>query len=127
MHSLPVDLPIDEQTSVRSELLRGPERRRRWSAEEKARIVAESLGPGAVARQVALRHGLHPHQLYAWRHTMRLDAAGPVDFAPVVVAPVGQAGSAAIEIVLGDAVMRVAPGADIGLIGEIVRLLRRPG
>ena len=34
------------------EVLTGPDRRRRWSSDEKSRIVAESLVPGAVVSQV---------------------------------------------------------------------------
>ena len=43
----------------RVEVLAGPERRRRWSWEEKARILAESLAPDAVASAIARRHRLH--------------------------------------------------------------------
>jgi transposase len=63
-------MPIIEQTSPRSEVLCGPERRRRWTAEEKARVVAESLVPNAVASEVARRHGIHPNQLYGWRRLL---------------------------------------------------------
>ena len=35
----------------------GVERRRRWSKDEKARIVEETLAPGAVVSEVARRHG----------------------------------------------------------------------
>jgi transposase len=67
----PSNLPITEQTCPRAEVLAGPERRRRWSAEEKARIVAESLATNAVASVVARRHGIHPNQLYGWRREWR--------------------------------------------------------
>ena len=39
----------------RVEVLTGPVRRRRWSAEEKARIVEETLAPGARVSEVARR------------------------------------------------------------------------
>ncbi len=63
----PSNLPIDEHIVRRVEVLAGPERRRRWSWEEKAQIVAESLAPDAVASAIARRYGLHRNQLYAWR------------------------------------------------------------
>jgi hypothetical protein len=42
----------------RVEVLTGPGRRRRWSADEKARIVAETLVPGARVSEVAHGFGL---------------------------------------------------------------------
>jgi transposase len=103
----------------------GPERRRRWSADEKSRIVAESLKAGVVASHVAIRHGLHPNQLYAWRHAMRSGMAG-MEFAPVVVTGTAEPGGCApIEIAVGGAMVRVGRGADIGLVGEIIGLLKR--
>jgi transposase len=64
-------------------------RRRRRSAEEKAAVVAASLAPGAVARRAALRHGVHPNQLYASRRVLAsVDGAGAepfTGFVPVAV------------------------------------------
>ena len=48
-------------------VLMGPDRRRRWSADEKSRIVAESLVPGAVVSQVARRWQVCRQQIFAWR------------------------------------------------------------
>jgi transposase len=70
----------------RIELITGSARRRRWSSDEKARIVVESLRPGANISEVARRNGLSPQQLFAWRrraHTLfQEDADQP---APAVV------------------------------------------
>src|SRR5205809_7468177 len=44
---------------------------RRWSREDKARIVAESLQGGISVSEVARRHGLSPQRLFAWRHAAR--------------------------------------------------------
>ena len=44
----------------RLEVITGVGRRRRWSLEDKARIVAESLDPARTASAVARRYGLHP-------------------------------------------------------------------
>src|SRR3954449_10197125 len=86
---LPSNLPIDGHSFRRVEVLTGVPRRRRWSAAEKAAIVAESFAPGAVASTVALRHGLHRNQLYMWRRELRsgaLASPGGVlpDFVPIV-------------------------------------------
>ena len=53
------------------EILTGRERRRRWSAEDKLRIVAETEEPGACVKQVAARHDVYPALLFAWRRQVR--------------------------------------------------------
>ena len=55
----------------RIELITGAGRRRRWSSEDKARIVVESLKPGVCVSEVARRNGLSPQQLFAWRREAR--------------------------------------------------------
>ena len=45
----------------------GKRSRRRWSAEEKRRIVEEAIRPGAFVAEVARRHGLNPNLVFAWR------------------------------------------------------------
>lgn len=49
------------------EVLTGPERRRRWSAEEKLTMVRESFEPGKTVSMVARQHGVNPNQLFHWR------------------------------------------------------------
>jgi transposase len=41
-------------------------RRRRWSDEDKGRIVAEAVTPGAVIADVARRHDITPQHLSNW-------------------------------------------------------------
>jgi transposase len=125
-------LPINGQSCRRIEVLAGPERRRRWNWEEKARIVAESLAPDAVASSVALRYGLHRNQLYAWRRELRATAeaaaggaAPPPGFVPVVVTEEPAAASAlAIEIEFSGARVRVSPGVDPALLADVLRTLK---
>src|SRR5215475_6369146 len=57
----------------RVEVITSVQRRRRWSAEEKARIVQETYAPGMSGSLVARRHGIAPNQLFSWR---RLYAEG---------------------------------------------------
>ena len=52
---------------MRVEVLGGVERRRRWSRDEKMRILAESLEPGAKVAEVARRNDVAPSVLFAWR------------------------------------------------------------
>jgi transposase-like protein len=51
----------------RVEVLTGPGRRRKWSAAEKGRIVAETLEPGARVSEVARRWQVCPQQIFGWR------------------------------------------------------------
>ena len=57
----------------KSEVLSGPERRRRWAPAEKVAIVAETYEVGVTVSLVARRHGIAPNQLFLWR---RLAAQG---------------------------------------------------
>ena len=50
----------------RVEVLVRADRRRRWSAERKQEIVAESLEAGCRPGEVAQRHGISTGQLYTW-------------------------------------------------------------
>jgi transposase len=122
-------LPIDGHSFRRVEVLTGAPRRRRWSAAEKAAIVAESFAPGAVASTIALRHGLHRNQLYMWRRELRSGAfASPgivmPDFVPVVPESRAASRTAGIEIEIGGAVLRADAGVDLAFLGKIVRLLK---
>jgi len=69
---------------ARVEVITGPERRRRWSEEEKRAIVAASLAPGAVVADVARRADISAGQIYRWRQELRTAAAG--GFTPVLIA-----------------------------------------
>jgi transposase len=68
--------------------------RRRWSEEDKRRLVAETFGPGATVHGMARRHGVSPSQLFAWRKLYR---AGPEIERSVPALP-GVPGFAAVEI-----------------------------
>ena len=69
---------------VRGEVLTGPERRRRWSLEEKLRILAQSVAPGSSASLVCRLHGISSGQLYTWRRQFRTGEL--TGFAPVRLA-----------------------------------------
>src|SRR5258708_28294450 len=59
----------------RLEVFTGAGRRRKWSGEDKARIVAEIVASGDSVCAVARRHGLSPQQLFGWRRQLRESAA----------------------------------------------------
>lgn len=109
----------------RIEVLTGPERRRRWSAEEKRSIVAEAFAPGASVYAVARQRDVVPGQIYRWRNELRSAAPG---FAAVLVAPEpnerSTAGAPAIEIEFGrDIRVRIATTAPQGLASAIIHAL----
>ena len=100
-------------------MITGVGRRRRWSLEDKARIVAESLDPATTSSAVARRYGLHASQLFVWRQQLQRSASsaetvrGP-GFVPVLLAEDSAPPAEAVgrmEIALGPAVVRV--GADV--------------
>ena len=66
---------------MRVEVLGGVERRRRWSSDEKTRIVEETLVPGAKISEVARRNGVSASLVFTWRRQAR--TGGP----PPVIAP----------------------------------------
>jgi transposase len=80
---------------MRAEILVGPERRRRWSTEEKARIVAEAAVAGARVADIARRHGVSRGLIYTWRReaSQGLSGDGPAaalpELVPVVVSGAG--------------------------------------
>jgi len=129
---VPSNLPIEGHSFRRVEVLTGTPRRRRWTDEEKAAIVAESQVPGAQASEIALRYGLHRNQLYAWRREFGSAVAnamaeagtqGP-DFVPVVAESNTGSGAAAIEIAIGSAIVRVGAGVELAFLGRVLRLLK---
>src|SRR5258708_39357802 len=63
----------------RVEIITSAQRRRRWTASEKVRIVEETFEPGMTVSLVARRHGVAPNQLFTWRRLVvegALTAAG---------------------------------------------------
>jgi transposase len=55
----------------RLEVFTGAGRRRTWTAEQKAQILAESYESGEKVSAVARRHGLTPQQLFGWSRDAR--------------------------------------------------------
>jgi transposase len=115
---------------------------RRWPDEVKARIVAETLEPGATVNEVARRYGLRANHLSEWRGRARrgelLLPAGPEDdslcFAPVIVSgsrvpvlkkdlPIKSVSSKPIEIVTGAVTIRLDGDIGTDRLVEIVRAL----
>ena len=83
-----LDHRLEPEVEVRRfEVINGALGRRRWSADERARILEETLAPGVVVSAVARRHGLSPQQLFTWRREARKAAAALPAFVPAVITP----------------------------------------
>ena len=95
------------------EVFTGTGRRRRWSSDEKARILEETLAVGAVVSEVARRHGITSQQLFGWRRSARgraIERSDAPGFAAVMLeAPAEKAAldGAVLEILVGAMVARV--------------------
>jgi len=120
----------------RVEVLTGPGRRRKWSDDDKARIVAETSQPGAVVCEVAQRWQLSLQQVFDWRHRARkalLSAAAEPAFVPIVpetLAPVPEPAASparpapSIKVTLLGAVLHVPSGADAELLTMVLRAVQ---
>jgi transposase len=116
----------------RLEVITGVGRRRRWSDEDKARIVAESLDPATTSSAVARRYGLHASQLFVWRQQLQRNASaaetirGP-GFVPVLLAEDGAASAenlGRMEIALGPVVVRVGTDVDAAALRRVLEVVR---
>ena len=108
--------PLEADTFRRIEVIPGVGRRRRWSEEQKAAIVAETLEPGAAVSEVAQRHGVSASQVFSWRKAQagRVPAAYPA-FVPTVIEPEPSTsvrmGYGLIEVEIEGAKIRIPPDA----------------
>ena len=115
----------------RVEVLTGPGRRRRWSGDEKARIVAETLLPGASVSEVARRWQVCSQQVFGWRRAAGPDVTHVPGFVPIVTeaipstaAPRLASAAAVIEVKLAGAVVRVVSGMDDAQLTAVLRAVR---
>ena len=130
-------------TTHRLEVITETGRRRWFSKDDKARIVEETLVPGAVVSEIARRHGLTPQQVFTWRRQARRPSATTADdpqFVPAVVdamAPAEAVGherkiprckskpdAGIIEIEAEGVTIRAGRGADATMIAAIVHALK---
>ena len=126
----------------RLEVFTGAGRRRSFSDEDKARIVAEIATSGESVCAVARRHGLSPQQLFGWRRRLRESQVGSseadrLQFVPAVVdagssavpqrrAPrcKTEASTGTIEVEIDGVTVRVGRGADAKTLMTVLRALK---
>ena len=121
----------------RVEVLEGPTGRRRWRDDVKARIVAESLQPGARVCDVAARYGLIARHLSQWRGLARqgklvLPCADGPSFVPLMVEPAAASAadgtimqSGVVRIEIAGAVLHVAPDCSPDRAAALAAALKR--
>jgi transposase len=134
----------------RVEVITGERRRRRWTGEEKARIVAESFEEGANISEVARRNGVARGLLTVWRGQVAAAVAvQPQGFVPIQISAEGDRESASepervasaqtrpleirapaakpygvIEIEVSGARIRVEPGVELATLSTVLAALR---
>ena len=133
-----------EAPARRVEVFTGAGRRRNWSPEDKAAIVAESYSSDDTVCAVARRHGLTPAQLFAWRRVARREGTNAVSsFVPAVLeetAPlvenelpkrVSRSSSGRsnrepglVEVEIDGVTVRVGRGAEAKTIAAVIRALK---
>lgn len=106
----------------------GPERRRRWTEDQKLAILAAAFAPGAVAADVARRADVCTSVLYRWRQ-LHMARDRPGGFAPAVVVDAPRRGGAGIEPAMvvefsGGARVSIAASAPAGLVTAALQALR---
>lgn len=126
--------------TMTGEVLLGPERRRRFSTEEKMRLLEEAGRPGSSVSLVARRNGLHPSVLFRWRKELmgrEVSAAAPAMLLPVEVAsepppapvrspgrPGRRGGTIEIELAGGER-LRVGRDVDAEALRVVLTVLER--
>ena len=140
MVMMPGDDVLTEPAARRIEVFTGAGRRRKWSPEAKARIVAESYA--LSVGDVADRYGLAKTQLFTWRREARAKASAepePLQFAPVIVEPAAapvatrpkrsrkrarRGGDGGIELEIDGVVVRVRRGAEAKTVAAVIKALK---
>ena len=121
---------------MRAEVLVGPERRRRWSVEEKLRIVGEASASEAGVADVARRHDVARSQIYQWRAALRdgrltepggavvgfmpVDVTGPSPM-PRSMTPACEAGQPVEIGLVGGRVLKVPSSLPTGDLQRLIR------
>ena len=128
-------------------MITGGGRRRSFSTEEKLGLVAQMTGCDNIS-ELARRHDLRPSQLFTWRRELRYAAESARNvvrappepmFVPAVIEPAGdpepartkpgkarrRRGSlAAVELEIDGVAVKIARGADAGVIAAVIDALK---
>jgi transposase len=136
LHVRNADFGPNKEPVRHTTLFAGSTKRRHFTAEEKARIVAESFESGESVCSVARQHGLMAAQLFAWRKNARLRSKCPtlgdspartlggleIQAAETIEATAATA-IAPIEIAIGAMIVRVPQGFDVATLRAVLKAL----
>ena len=104
-------------------------RRRRWSEEEKLRIVTESLSGPRMGSVTARRYGIARSLLSVWRRQFCVQRAADAALVPAVVVPETASPatrSSRMEIVSSNGRrIIVDAGVDVAALGRVLDLVER--
>lgn len=142
MSNAMLDARQEADSYRRVEVITGQRRRRRWTGEEKARIVAESFEPDANISEVARHNGVARGLLTVWRRQIAAAVAGKApSFVPIQIGVESRGGTAGelepleiaapatklcgvIEIEVSGARIRVEPGVELATLSTVLSALR---
>lgn len=130
----------------RLEVFTGAGRRRTWSDEDKARVVAEIEASGDTVSAVARRHGLSPQQLFGWRRQVKearavVSGDDKLQFVPAVIDAAlsdtaghlqrktrrqhrDEPSAGTIEVAIDGVTVRIGAGAPADTIAAVLRALK---
>jgi transposase len=100
-------------------------RRRRWTEDEKLKIVLESLQAPRQVSATARRHGISRSQLLQWRRAFRTRQSGPAEqqigFVPALVVPEPEPGAPAPPLSAAGGAMEIefASGIRMRITGAV--------
>jgi transposase len=118
---------------VQMTLITGVERRRRWSADDRARILAAICEPGAVVAEVARREDVCTSLVYKWRRAALRAASTTCGFSPVVIEapppapgmpPAPDLSPGVVVVELEDVRVKIGAGAPPAVICATLKALR---
>jgi transposase len=99
--------------------------RRRWSESFKTELVAKTLEAGVNVSAIARQAGISPAQLFGWRRkALRDGTVQPVKGAGPHFVEVERIGTGAIEIVIGEIMVRVGPDVGEDHLRRVIRAVR---
>lgn len=127
-----VDAITTQESDAQTPVL-GTRKRRTYSQQFKAEVVAQCLRPGASVSAIAMSHGINANVIRKWLPSARTPAIAHSRPAPVLLPVTIEAGAAApspaplrpaIELDIHGASLRLPPGFDAQDLRSIVQVLR---